>query len=546
MVNGADSRLRGNEEFERRQADDKIKLATRYAELLDHHHSIGGSSASGRAMSVLSGLGVAERLWEAPMETLSGGERNIIALAQILVGEYDVILLDEPGNHLDFSGLEWLENYLSDSAMTFLVVSHNRYLLDRVCNRIWELERGRLEQFTGNYSDYRSEKLTRKLKQESAFQRQQLQIARLEFQIQRLKSWGAIHDNPGLSKRAKAFERRIEKMEKVERPTEKRKISFRLGSEGPKGTIALQAREYFKEFEDGFRILDRVNFLVTQGERVAFVGNNGTGKSSLIKDVVSDGHWDNPRLRVGKSVRIGYFSQLVENLNSRATLLDEAQRLTGLSPGSASELMHRFLFTRDDLEKTIGVLSGGEKARLQLAALIVSGADMLLLDEPTNHLDVDSREAVEDALEDFPGTLVMISHDRYFLDKLAERVLYFRPPSVLPFDGNFSEFWEKRGLAGVVPQLNAGGEAVSAIAPSTKKPKNVRLKFDPQRFKQLEVEIERLEQLKPPIEEEIVGFLAKGKVNFVERRRARLAEIDAKLEELYEEWVELGERKKKW
>lgn len=521
----------------------KIKLANRYAELLDHHHSLGGSSAKGQATAILSGLGVAERLWEAPMETLSGGERNIVALAKILVGEYDVIMLDEPGNHLDFSGLEWLENYLSSEKLTFVVVSHNRYLLDQVCTQIWELEHGKLEQFTGNYSDYRSEKLTRKIKQEAAFHRQQQQVARLEFQIARLKAWGSVYNNPGLAKKAKVIEHRIERMDKIEKPrTENRRIKFRLNSAGPRGTIAVEAKNYQKVFEDGFVLLDGVNFLVRQGERVAFVGDNGTGKSSLMKDIVTEAHWENPNLRVGKSVKSGYFSQMGENLNLRSSLLDEAMRLTALSPGSASELLHRFLFTRDDLQKSVGVLSGGEKARLQLAALITSGADMLLLDEPTNHLDIDSREAVEDALEEYTGTLVMVSHDRYFLDKLSDRVIHFRPPQCISHEGNFSEFWErwKAGEFDKPVQKAAANQTIAA------KVKFVKQKFDPQRFKELEVEIKRFEEMRPGIEEEIRGFEAKGKESFAERRRARLAEIDYKLNELYDEWLQLGERKKNW
>jgi ATP-binding cassette subfamily F protein 3 len=520
-----------------------MRIAARYADLLDRHAALGGGFALGKVKETLAGLGVAERLWEQPMETLSGGERNIVALARILVGDYDMILLDEPGNHLDFAGLEWIENFLAASKLAFIVISHNRYLLDQVCTEIWELERGRLEKFTGNYSDYRAEKLTRRLKQESAYQRQQQQIARLEFQIQRLKAWGSVYDNPGLSKKAKVFERRIEKMDKVERPqAERRKMKFRFGGSGPRGTIAIEARGYRKVFDDGMTLLDKVDFLIAQGERVAFVGRNGAGKSSLLKDVVKDGHWENPSLRVGKSVSPGYFSQLGENLNMRATILDEAQRLTGLSPGAASELLHRFLFTRDDLEKTVGVLSGGEKARLQLAALIVSGVDMLLLDEPTNHLDIDSREAVEDALEEFAGTMVVISHDRYFLDKLADRVLFFEPPQVRPFDGNFTEFWTKLKEGRI--EMKTAFAPVSTTA--EKKIKAKPAKFDPQKFKEVEAQIARMEEIRPGVEAEMLDFQSKGKESFAERRRARLREIDEKLEALYEEWLVLGERKKKW
>ena len=535
-----------NRSAEAKEADDKraMKLAQKYADLLDRHATIGGASAQVKAKEILGGLGVQERLWDQQMDTLSGGERNIVALARILVGDYDMILLDEPGNHLDFAGLEWLENYLSASKVAFIVVSHNRYLLDQVCTSVWELEHGSLENFTGNYSDYRSEQLTRRLKQESAFHRQQQQIARLEFQIARLKSWGQVYNNPALAKKAKVMEHRIERMDKVEKPrAERRKIKFRFGGEGARGTIALETKDYRKVFDNGTVLLDNVSFLITQGERAAFVGRNGTGKSSMLKDVVTEGSWENQSLRVGKSVKVGYFSQLGENLNMKATLHSEAMRLTGKSPGASADLLYKFLFTRDDLEKSVQVLSGGEKARLQLAALIVAGLDMLLLDEPTNHLDIDSREAVEDALEEFAGTLVMVSHDRYFLDKLADRVLYFEPPSVSAFEGNFSEFWDKLKAG----ELNSRAISHRTLAPEKKlKVKKKDEKFDPQRFKELEAEIARVEATRPAIEEEIKSFASKGKDAFAERRKARLTELNAKLEELYEEWLELGERKKKW
>ncbi|MBM3329386.1 MAG: ABC-F family ATP-binding cassette domain-containing protein, partial [Calditrichaeota bacterium] len=523
------------------------KTALRYAELLDQLHSQGGSSTGARVAGTLAGLGVPESLWDAPMANLSGGERNIIALARILVGEWDIILLDEPGNHLDFEGLDWLENYLATCPQAFIVVSHNRYLLDRVCTGIWELERTRLSPYGGNYSTYRREKLTRELRAEAAFKRQQSIVARLEFQIARLKAWGMVYDNPGLVKRAKSMEKRIERMDSVERPVASKRIRFRFLAEPPKGTIALEAKRFRKVFDDGIMILDDVNFLIRQGERVGFVGRNGSGKSTLARTVVSDGRWENPHLRLGASVKLGYYSQMGENLRSDQTLQNEAIRLTGRSPGSAAELLHQFLFTRDDLEKHVSVLSGGERARLQLAALIHSGADMLILDEPTNHLDIASREAVEDALEEYPGTLLLISHDRYFLDKLIDRVIFFDPPGVVPLDGNFSDFWEKLKsgkLAGSERQKKGCDDST----PDNRQPssRKERLKFDPQRFKALESEIASAETARREVETELNAFLAKGKESFAVRRQARIEDLDRRIAALYEEWVELGERKKKW
>ncbi|NQU05861.1 MAG: ABC-F family ATP-binding cassette domain-containing protein [Calditrichaeota bacterium] len=543
-----ESRIKEAEEYNENNLD---KLFTRYADLTDRRELLGGSNAKGRITALLEGLGIPERIWQNKMDSLSGGEKNMVGLARILIGDHDLMLLDEPGNHLDFSGLEWLENFLRSSNKAFIVVSHNRYMLDRVCSKIWELEKGIFEIYTGNYSDYRREKLTRQLAQEAAYKRAQQEIHRLEFNIARLKAWSSVYDNPKLAKTAKVFEKRVEGLKEIEKPGKDKKLRFRLQGDPPRGKIALEAKGYDKQFEPDPVLLENVNFLITQGERVAFVGDNGTGKSSLIKDVIEDGRWENPILRVGKSVTVAYYSQLGENIDLSVSVVEEAMRHTGMLRGGASDLLHRFLFTRDDLEKRVSVLSGGELSRLQLAILVHSGAGMLLLDEPTNHLDINSREAVEDALEQYPGTLVLISHDRYFLDKLADRILHFTPPDVTAYDGNFSDFWKKNrdryrsdvkgGHGFVVRKMQS--EHSSGL---NKKKTRKRQKFDPQLFRKVEGEIKRLEELKPEIEVELVKLEMKGKIIRAAKRRDRLKNIDRKLDELYSEWLKLGEKKKKW
>jgi len=524
-----------------------------YAELADRYQILGGPAVEARIAALLDGLGVPQRVWNNTMESLSGGERNMVGLARILIGDHDLMLLDEPGNHLDFGGLEWLEQFLRMSQKAFIIVSHNRYTLDRVCDNIWELERGKMETFTGNYSDYRSEKLSRQLTQEAAYKRAQKDIARLQFNIQRLKAWSSVYDNPKLAKTAKQFEKRVENLKEIEKPTgDGRGLRLRFLTKPPKGHIALEVKNYHKQFEGRKPLLDKINFLVTQGERVALVGDNGTGKSSFLKDVIDYGRWEDENLRVGKSVSIGYYSQLSENIEPKATVIEEGMRLTGLLRGSAAVLLHRFLFTIDDLDKQVRVLSGGEKARLQLATLVQSGADMLLLDEPTNHLDIASREAVEDALEEFPGTLVVVSHDRYFLDKLADRIFHFLPPDVVEYEGNFSEFWTKRKKKLKPAGIKSGRRFVRRVVDEQNsvrqqnKPKQKKIKFDPKRFRELENEIKRLEDLRPEIETEFQNLTTKGKVVRAEKRKKRLESIDKQLEVLYDEWLILGEKKKKW
>ncbi len=530
------------------------KSGMKYAEYADLYQSLGGAATEARIAALLDGLGVPKSLWHSRMDSLSGGERNMVGLAKILVGDHDLLLLDEPGNHLDFSGLEWLENFLRKSPKAFIIVSHSRYTLDRVCTSIWELMRCKMELFTGNYSDYRHEKLTRELAQGSAYKRAQKDIARLNFNIQRLKAWSSVYGNAKLARTAKQFERRVEELEKVDKPQgDGKAVRFRFLAQPPRGHIALEVKNYHKQFPGRPVLIEDASFLVTQGERVALVGDNGTGKSTLVKEVIEKGRWEDEVLRVGKSVNIGYYSQLGENLEPMNTITDEIVRLTGLQYGNATDLLHRFLFTRDDLEKQVRVLSGGEKARLQLAALVTSEATMLLLDEPTNHLDIASREAVEDALEEYPGTLIIVSHDRYFLDKLADRIFHFSPPEVIEYDGNFSEYWDKRKIALVASgqKLHQGmfGRMVSPDKIESKDTPAIKIKkikFNPQRFAELEAEIKRLEDIRPQVEEEFKTLNAKGKIARAAKRSERLEKLDHQLEGLYEEWLVLGEKKKKW
>lgn len=529
--------------------------AINYSVLIDKYQSMGGRSVESRIFSMMDGLGVPERIWHSPMETLSGGEQNMIGLAKMLIAKHNLMLLDEPGNHLDFSGLEWLENFLNASVSAFIIVSHNRYMLDQVCKKIWELDRGILTEYTGNYSEYRHEKLTRQVAQEGEFRRAQLDIKRLQFNIARLKSWSEVYGNAKLARTAKVFEKRVENLQKIEQPKgDGKKIRFRFLSPPPRGKIALEVNDYRVQFEDLPPLLDDINMLISQGERAAFVGDNGTGKSTMLKRIIHEGNWDSQDLRTGKSVRIGYYSQLGENLDQKLTIVEQVMMLTGLLRGGATDLLHRFLFKRDDLEKRISVLSGGEMARLQLACLVSSDVNMLLLDEPTNHLDIASREAVEDALEEFPGTLIVVSHDRYFLDKIADRVMYFSPPTIESFDGNFSEFWNKlkshqskkiRKLMRIKRNDNnelSDSNQQSKISDSRKK----RQKFNPQKFRTIEKEIEELEKRIPTVLAEYKSYLAKGKAARAERRRQRLKTLQAKLEALYKDWMIMGEKKKNW
>lgn len=570
----ADPALREDEAEARRLLD-------RYAHLQDRFDARDGWRADARVEAVLDGLKVPRADWNRDISTFSGGQLNIIGLARVLVQEPDLMLLDEPGNHLDFEGLAWLEEELRSARCAFLLVSHSRYLLDGVCGSTWELEEGRVERYAGNYSAYRAEKLTRLQRAEAEHRQRRREMGRLNFQIQRLKSWAQVYDNPKLARTAKRFEKRVEKMreEDAGRPREnKRAISLALGSEATRGDIALDVKGYTRAYGDAPPLLRDVSFRLRQGERVALVGANGTGKTTLLRDVVREGRWEHPVLRVGAAMRVGYLSQTGEDLRPETALLAELMRLGGITRREAERLLYRFLFQRDDFTKTVGVLSGGERTRLQLAALMARGANFLLLDEPTNHLDIPSREVVEEALEGFAGTLLIVSHDRYFLDKIAGRVLYIRPPQIHVYEGNFSDFWRAReeeravearraAAAAEEERERAGSAAAGAgggaggrrgvergkgpVARGGKGSKKQggkggkrRVKWDPERFAGLEREIARLEERCGVLRGEIAREEARGKEKRAADKRRRLTAAEEKLAAAWEEWLALGERRK--
>ncbi len=523
------------------------RLLDRYAATQEKFEGRGGWRADVRVEAVLHGLGVPDQDWHREAKTFSGGERNVIGLAKIFVQDPDLMLLDEPGNHLDFEGLDWLEQELRRYRGTLLLVSHNRYLLDTVTNTTWELERGKIERFSGNYSFYRAEKLLRLDKAAAVAKRAERDIIRLRFQIQRLKSWASVYDNPKLARTAKRFERRVEELQedtKVSRE-DTRRLGLRLASSATRGDIALDVVDYSRRYGDGDPLFENISFRIGQGERVALVGPNGSGKTTLLRDVVSEGRWESEKLRVGRAMKVGYLSQAGEELNRDNSLTDELMRLAGLRRGEAEGLLYRFLFTHEELDKPVTVLSGGERVRLQLAALMAGGSNFLLLDEPTNHLDVFSREAVEDALEQFAGTILVVSHDRYFLDKIAERVIAVKTPAIASYDGNFSDFWDAyKRLREQAMDEAAEKKRAEKEAKKQKRIERLRnVKFRPERFHWLEREIARLERMKDRLESEIAREREKGNRKRETAKRVKLEETLEQLEQVWAEWTAMGDRK---
>ena len=412
-------------------------LAKRQSHLLSEMERLGAFDLEYRAKQVLAGLGFKEASFQAPVETLSGGWIMRVALARLLLSQPDLLLLDEPTNHLDLDSLIWLETFLQNTSSALLLISHDRAFLDRVVQRTFELEKGRLTSFPGNYSRYLVEKQKRLQLQEAAFSNQQEKIRQLEDFIAR---------NRSRKDRAKQVQSRIKTLDQLERikpPSAEQRIAFRFPEPERSGKIVLELEGVSKSFGQN-HLYQGLDLMVTREDRIALLGPNGAGKSTLLKMMTGAVKPDSGRRQIGHKVRIGYFAQhQLEQLEGAHTVWQEAASVAGdRTYGTLRSLLAAFLFREEDIEKKVSVLSGGEKSRLVILKILLSGANFLLFDEPTNHLDIPSREVLEEALQSFSGTLCIITHDRHLINALANKVLYIREGKAELFPGNYQDFEE--------------------------------------------------------------------------------------------------------
>ena len=503
-------------------------LVEQYGELAARFEQAGGYDYQHRIETVLQGLRLTQ-LRQRPVHLLSGGEKNIVALAKILLQEPDILLLDEPANHLDFAGLEWLEGFLKAYEKTVILVSHNRYLLDRVVQRILEIEDRRLTAYEGNYSLYRAEKLKNLLLQRAAYDDQQKEIRRMEAMVKRFEHWAHITEDIRHARQARSKQKALDRIERIERPDlDRKRIDPRFEVQGKSGHIALDVKGYARSF--GATVLfEDAHMLMTYGERVGLLGANGSGKSTLFKEIATQASWDHPVLRIGPQVRLGYYSQEHETLNLERSIMDDVRRQQGLTRDQAFGVLSRFLFSWPDMDRTIGTLSGGEKSRVQLAKLMLSEANFLLLDEPTNHLDIQSRERVEEALEEFSGTLLIISHDRYFLDRIVERVVEVDRRQLRDYEGSFSYYWarKKSAVNGTAPRPAKKQKAVRPVAPGRGQVVGAE---------KLEAKIEKLEGEKMAVEGDLAAAYRRRDFKQGDRLGRKLRLLEEEIGALYEAW----------
>ncbi len=418
--------------------------------LLDRFVELGGPGYEGHVRTTLLELGFNEPDFDLPTTALSGGQRKLIGIARLLILQPDLLLLDEPDNHLDLAGKAFLEKLIRAYKGGVVIVSHDRYMLDLVVDEIVELEDGRLTRYPGNYSEYIYEKQNALLRQQQLYEVQQKEITRLEQSAKRLLLWGKVFDNEKFSQRGKSMLKRLEKIERIDRPTlERRRMGLEL--EGWRGSEkVLQLNNLEKSFGHGNGeqlLLLGINLLIRRSERVGLVGPNGAGKSVLFRLILGEIEATGGEIVIGPSIKTGYYAQQHEILDPDRTLIDTITHAAEWPESRAVALLGRFLFTYEQARSRIKTLSGGERSRLQMALLMISGANFLLLDEPTNNLDIQSAEVLEEALDEFDGTVLVISHDRYFLDRVTSRIVELEDGSLTEYLGNYSDYEaQKRNL----------------------------------------------------------------------------------------------------
>jgi len=424
-------------------ADADRRMAA-YGKLQVEFERQGGYEYETKLEKICTGLKLMPDFLRRYFRHLSSGEKSIVVLAKILLESCDVMLLDEPTNHLDIEAIEWLESYLGDFPGGAIIVSHDRYFLDKTVHHILELEGGRTEAYHGNYTYFVKERERRLFAQFEQYKNQEKKIKAMEAAIKRFREWGRRSDDPRMFRKAANMEKRIERMEKVDKPVlERRRIKLNAANSRRSGTDVVSLERLAKRF-DGTALFEDLNGLIRYREHVAVLGRNGSGKSTLLKLMLGQLESDEGTVRMGSQVRVGYLEQEVSFPDPQRTIIDEIRHVLEVDAGKARAYLAKMLFLRDDAFKQIANLSGGELVRLKWCLLMHQDINFLVLDEPTNHLDIDSREVLEEYLSEFAGTILFVSHDRFFINKMADRVLHLADKRLTNYPGNYDDFKETR------------------------------------------------------------------------------------------------------
>ena len=526
-------------------------LMKQYTSLTHAFETGGGYLYRSELVGVLKGLGFTEDEFSKPVATLSGGQKTRVALGRLLLQNPDLIILDEPTNHLDMNSIAWLETYLLNYKGAVLIVSHDRYLLDRIAGKVIEIDQSKATTFIGNYSDYAIKKEQLRVAAWNAYMNQQREIKHQEEVIEKLKSFNREKS----IKRAESREKMLDKIEVIEKPSEVRTdMKLTLTPRILSGNDVLTVEHLSKSF-DSHKLFTDVNFEIKRGEHVAIIGDNGSGKTTLLKILNGLVPADQGTFRLGSNVEIGYYDQEHHVLHSEKTLFEEiSDDYPYLNNTQIRNVLAAFLFTGEDVFKRISDLSGGERGRVSLAKLVLSNANFLILDEPTNHLDIMSKEILEDALNGYEGTILYVSHDRYFINRTAHRILDLTEGQFVSYVGNYDYYLEKHdtvmaAIEASTPQsADADNTAATKAAESevkldwkAQKEEQARLRKKENDLKKCEEKIAELETRISEIDTEMSDPSIGTQVAKLQELTKEQAACQEQLEKLYEQWEELAE-----
>ena len=502
-------------------------LLARYDKLTAAFEAAGGYETDTKTNKVCNGLTIPQSMREQLFDKLSGGEKTRVNLARLILEDTDILLLDEPTNHLDLRATEWLEEYLDKFKGTVLTVSHDRYFLDKVVNRIVEIQGGKAEFYSGNYSFYVVEKERRYEEKLRQYEKEQAKIEQLEKAAEQMRIW-AYSGMDKTFKRVKSMEKRIERMRTTDRPTKERKMEVRFGEREFRGDEVLTIKGLTKSFGDR-TLFSNLGLEVAGGERIALLGDNGSGKTTLLKILLGEEEPDAGKVRMGPTVKVGYLPQHVHFDHPERNLVDTLIYEQDCTAQTARNRLAAFKFRGEDVFKPVSALSGGEQSRLRLCMLMDEKINLLILDEPTNHLDIQSREWIEEAVEEYEGNLLFVSHDRYFIDRFASRIWMLEDGHITDFRGNYQEYQAARARG-------AAGKSASDVQVSVEKaPEPKEKKEKPKRpggTKNLEKEVTAAERAVAKAEEQMYDL---------EQQIQEAAADYLKLQELYEQREALEE-----